>query len=99
MAETANRQKDIFLKAIELASPGERAAFLAEACAGDDALRQRLDAMLKAHAAPDSFLQKPAAALVATVAAPNGPDEDGAAERRPSGGPGTRVGPYKLLEQ
>ena len=61
MAESSNRQKDIFLKAADLPSPGERAAFLAQACAGDDALRQQVEAMLKAHAAPDSFLEKPAA--------------------------------------
>ncbi|MBI3823650.1 MAG: protein kinase, partial [Planctomycetes bacterium] len=96
MAETANRQKDIFLKAIELPSPGERAAFLAEACAGDDALRQRVEAMLKAHTTPDSFLEKPAAALDLTVDASGG---NPPANALLGDGPGTRIGPYKLLEQ
>ncbi len=96
MAETANRQKNIFLRAIELPSPSERAAFLAEACAGDNALRQRVEAMLKAHAVPDSFLEKPAAAMDLTVDSQAGnPPANGL----PSDSPGTRIGPYKLLEQ
>src|SRR5262249_27245914 len=39
--------------------PGERAAFLEEACAGDTALRQRLEVLLQAHDAPGSLLQRP----------------------------------------
>ena len=70
MAESPNRQKEIFLKAMDLVSPEERAAFLDQACAGDDALRQRIEAMLKAHTASDSFLEKPAAAVGATIDQP-----------------------------
>ena len=35
---------------------GERAAFLDEACAGDAALRQRMEMLLRAHDASGSFL-------------------------------------------
>lgn len=38
----------------------ERAAFLDLACAGDIALRERLEVLLRAHDAPDSFLDRPA---------------------------------------
>ncbi len=39
--------------------PGERAAFLDEACAGDAALRRRVEVLLGAHEAPASFLDRP----------------------------------------
>jgi WD40 repeat protein/serine/threonine protein kinase len=98
MAESSNRQKAIFLEAIDLPSLDERLAFVAHACEGDDVLRQRVEAMLKANAASDSFLERPAAALGATVDAPRGGEEARSAARPSSEGLGTRVGPYKLLE-
>jgi serine/threonine protein kinase len=64
-----------------------RAAFLEEACAGDAALRQRVEVLLEAHAHPGSFLQQPCAAVTATIDEP-------IRER-----PGTVIGPYKLLQQ
>src|SRR5438105_15190068 len=90
MAESSNRPKDIFLQALDLSSPDERTAFLAKACGCDESLRRQVEAMLQAHATPDSFLEKPAAAMGPTVDdLPRHPDE----------APGTRVGPYKLLQQ
>ncbi|HZU39177.1 MAG TPA: serine/threonine-protein kinase, partial [Gemmataceae bacterium] len=41
--------------------PAERAAFLEKACAGDIALRQRVQRLLEASDAPDSLLDQPAA--------------------------------------
>src|SRR5262245_20212631 len=41
--------KKLFLDATEKASSTERAAFLDEACAGDEALRHCVDALLLAH--------------------------------------------------
>jgi len=100
MAESSNRPKDLFLKALDLPSPAERAAFLAQECGGDEALRRQIEAMLQAHATPDSFLEKPAVEVGATVDAVPVPEKDRAAEGRPSAeGPGTRVGPYKLLQK
>jgi WD40 repeat protein len=40
--------------------PGERAAFLDQACAGDAALRRRLEVLLLAHDDPESLLDRPA---------------------------------------
>ncbi len=95
MAEPSNRPKDIFLKALDLSSPREREVFLTEACGSDESLRREVEAMLQAHAAADSFLEKPAAALDLTVdAVPGRPEVRVAAES-----PGTRIGPYKLLQQ
>lgn len=52
-----NRDDEIFGEAIEL-PVGERAAFLDRVCAGDAALRARLDALLAAHEAAAGFLEK-----------------------------------------
>jgi serine/threonine protein kinase/tetratricopeptide (TPR) repeat protein len=77
--------------------PDERAAFLDEACAGDTALRQRLELLLAAHEQPASFLQ--------TAARDNGNGEPALSMGRTvlqSGvqeSPGTVIGPYKLLQQ
>jgi hypothetical protein len=96
MAESSNRPKDIFLQALDLSSPGKRAAFLSQACGADDELRRQVEALLQAHGAPDSFLEKPAAALGQTIDAPDGSPQ---ATALSSEGVGSRIGPYKLLEQ
>ncbi len=63
-----------------------------EATGGDAALRARVEALLKAHDNPDSFLNEAAAEFGATIDL--SPAEPPLAER-----PGTLIGPYKLLEQ
>lgn len=40
--------------------PGERTAFLDQACAGDGAPRQRINQLLQAHEDPRSLLDRPA---------------------------------------
>src|SRR5262245_42290379 len=77
----------IFFAALEKGSPEERKAYLDEACANDPDLRQRVEKMLAAQAQAGSFLELPAHSPVATV--------DEQAVRY---GPGTVIGPYKLLE-
>jgi serine/threonine protein kinase len=88
MAEATNRQKSLFLAALDLPSEA-RAAFLAEACGDDSLLRQQVEAMLQAHGAADSFLEKPAAAMAATADVTATP----AIEAE-----GARIGPYKMLQ-
>jgi outer membrane protein assembly factor BamB/tRNA A-37 threonylcarbamoyl transferase component Bud32 len=51
-------EETLFHQALEK-PPGERPAFLAEACAGDAALRRRLEVLLSAHDDPESFLDLP----------------------------------------
>ena len=53
-------EETIFLTALEQATPADRAAYLDAACAGDIALRERVEALLRSHADPDSFLDRPA---------------------------------------
>jgi WD40 repeat protein/serine/threonine protein kinase len=76
---------DLFCDTLELAA-AERAAYLDRVCGDDLDLRRRLERLLEAHAAADGFLAAPAAAA-ATVDEPV------------REGPGTVIGPYKLLEQ
>ena len=76
------------LFAVVLGKPAaERAAFLDQACAGDAALRQRVEALLKAHAEAtgEAFL--------------TGPHQWVSAAVMTAEGPGARIGPYKLLQQ
>ena len=40
--------------------PEERAAFLDEGCAGDEALRRQVEALLAAHEEAGSFIENPA---------------------------------------
>ena len=52
----------IFEAAIEL-PPERRAAYLHEACGGDDSLRQRVEALLLAHESAEAFMDRPAVEL------------------------------------
>ena len=83
--------KALFTAAVDVA-PEERASFLDKATAGDADLRRRLEALLKAHADPDSFLAQPAVPCAAPFDLLSGdpPLAEGA---------GTVIGPYKLLQQ
>jgi hypothetical protein len=88
MEDASPEMLSIFDGAIERPSPGERAAFLDAACGADVGLRQRIEALLRAHDEAGGFLRDRTEAgdPVATV------------DRPASEGPGTVIGPYKLLE-
>ena len=82
------KEESIFAEAVARESTGERNAYLDAACGDDAELRARIEALLTAHENPDSFLNPPDAGEPET--------EDYA----PIGeGPGTVIGPYKLLEK
>jgi formylglycine-generating enzyme required for sulfatase activity/serine/threonine protein kinase len=55
----------IFLAALEIADQAERLAYLGRACAGDAALRQKVEALLAAHERPGAFLEVPACEQIA----------------------------------
>src|SRR5262249_55612357 len=84
----------------EKADPAERAAYLDEACAGDPDLRRRVEALLKAHPARGDVLEPPAAGATADhpSADPPRPTADQPKTRPLTEGPGTKIGPYKLLQ-
>jgi WD40 repeat protein/serine/threonine protein kinase len=79
---------DVFLRAIELTSAQERRDFIDSACGDDAGLRAQLLALLRAHEAAGDFLAAPARPPTVML---NG--------RPLAEGPGTLIGPYKLLEQ
>jgi serine/threonine-protein kinase len=75
-------EEDLFYEA--LAKPvAQRAAFLDAACAGDVALRERLEILLRAHDNPGSFLGAPALSPEATSAPVCG----------------SVIGPYRLVQE
>jgi serine/threonine protein kinase len=84
----------LFAVALARTTPEERAAYLAAACAGDAELQQRIEALLQAHDAAGSFLEK--AAVGENVTAAEQPE---APAGRVTESPGTRIGPYKLLQR
>jgi serine/threonine protein kinase len=87
MPEQHPPEKSIFLAAIEIGSAAERARFLDTACAGNRLLRAEVEALLDAHERPQPLVDAPLPDLVATA---DGPISEG---------PGTIIGPYKLMEQ
>jgi WD40 repeat protein/serine/threonine protein kinase len=90
MAQWNPQVNELFLKAVEIASPREREAFLDQACAGDADLRAKVEALLRAGEQAGSFLEAPAVAVPAGLAA--------TVDEPRSEGPGTVIGPYKLLQ-
>jgi len=85
----AHNEAEIFLNALELDDPGERAAFVQRACAGDPALLKQVEGLLSRQSRLGEFLESPAVATDPCAQGPTwGPE-----------GPGTVIGRYKLLEQ
>src|SRR5262249_38283771 len=50
-----------FFAALEKGTPEERAAYLEEACAGNETLRRQVETLLAAHAEVGHFLERPIA--------------------------------------
>jgi serine/threonine protein kinase/WD40 repeat protein len=85
MSEPPQPEESIFLHAVEIAPPDERAAYVDRACGEDAALRARVEQLLHAHERPGNVLDLPDNA---TVDAPQTGEDAG-----------ETIGPYKLLEQ
>ena len=86
MAIEPEPAESIFYKAIEL-DDQSREGFLDEACGDDHELREEVNRLIADHARAGDFLEIPAANFPAVDLPP-------IAE-----GPGTKIGPYKLLQQ
>src|SRR5262249_23429769 len=82
------KAEEIFLAAVEKKLPGERAAYLEGACGNAAALRAQVLALLQSHEQAGSFLEQPLF-FASPTSDTSAVDE----------GPGTRIGPYKLLQQ
>ena len=93
MNDAEHHLMTVFSAALDCGSADERQAYLDLACAGDPALRQRVEALLRAHERAGGFLGPP------------GPEETAAGE--PSAESSTAAAPeagtivagrYKLLD-
>jgi eukaryotic-like serine/threonine-protein kinase len=85
--ESLDRLESLFVATLQK-PPIDRAAYLDQACADDPALRERVEALLRAEGAAGDFLETPAPGPAVNV------DEQPVGEV-----PGTVIGPYKLIEQ
>src|SRR5208282_1971166 len=86
MIDPGDREIEVFNAALKL-PVAERVAYLDQACAGDTALRQRVEELLQASDEAGAFLESPAAV----------PPEG--TVRLPANKPGDRIGRYKLLQE
>ena len=93
MMPDPHRVESVFAAALEKTSLEERAALLDEACAGDAALRLRVEALLKAHDDAHSFLQPPVAAEAPTL-----PLQEAASFSPPPGSTIRYIGDYELQD-
>lgn len=86
-------ERDIFLNALERQHPTDRAAYLDAACAGQPALRRRIEELLRYHREDPGFLNVPAMEQLAAA-------EDSLSFLRASIEPGSlgRLDHYEVLE-
>src|SRR5262245_14593307 len=81
-------ERTLFIQALEITDPVQREKLLDHECARDPAMRGRIEKLLAAHAAAGGILDVPAT------------EEPPTDLFRPiTEGPGTVIGPYKLLQQ
>jgi serine/threonine protein kinase/tetratricopeptide (TPR) repeat protein len=85
MAAPHRDEADIFNAARQVADPAARRRYVAEACGEDRTLAERVEALLRVHDEAPTFLDYPAEEVRDLL------DASAAA------GPGTQIGPYKLL--
>ena len=91
MPQPSDREIEIFNVALELPA-AERVDYLDRVCAGDAALRQRVDELLEFGEQAGGFLETAAGV-------PSGPGGTIRAAIFPAEKPGDRIGRYKLLQQ
>src|SRR6266516_1225897 len=88
MTGKSGRDIEVFTEAVQLPIP-ERAAFLDRACAEDEDLRRRIEALLRSNDRAGDFLEEP----------PTGSIGERRAKVAAGEKPGDRIGRYKLLQQ
>jgi eukaryotic-like serine/threonine-protein kinase len=90
MDEDYSKTEHIFNQAADLRHAEERAAYLDEACGVDQKLRAAVERLLKHDSDAGSFLDAPAVDFAAAAETIDQPITEG---------PGTIIGPYKLLQK
>jgi serine/threonine protein kinase/tetratricopeptide (TPR) repeat protein len=81
------KEEAIFNAAREIDAPEARRLYIQQSCGNDRALQARVEGLLRMLDEERDFLESPVAGVRAAVA------------NLVSEGPGTRIGPYQLLEQ
>jgi len=89
MANTTDREREIFSEALALENGERRAAYLREACGADEPLRRRILELLEAHEDARGFIPTREIDAESTLLM----------ESPISEGPGTKIGRYKLLQK
>src|SRR5256885_15992373 len=84
-------EREIFVEALEMSTPGARAAYLQGACGKDVTLRRKVDPLLKEHFSNDSLLAGPAGEEMRPAPTVEIPPFEEA--------PARMLGRYKLLEK
>jgi WD40 repeat protein/tRNA A-37 threonylcarbamoyl transferase component Bud32 len=98
MNERERKEIEVFNAALERSAGAERAAYLEEACRDEAALRQKVEALLCAHADAEEFFKE--VKDNGTGQAPAGTnDQTGTVLAPLTEGPGTVLDRYKLLEK
>src|SRR5689334_12938833 len=98
MTQPPDRELAVFSAARRLAAR-EQPAYLDEACAGDKALRERVEELLKASEDAGAFLQDPLEGVKRhwEHSGPLNPAVTMSLTPAPAEKPGDRIGRYKLL--
>jgi non-specific serine/threonine protein kinase/serine/threonine-protein kinase len=86
--ERYQRIKQLFQATLER-EPQERAAFLAEACAGDEQLRLEVESLLASYQQAETFIESPAVAYA----------PDLLAKHQSESALGRHIGPYRVIEE
>jgi serine/threonine protein kinase/lipoprotein NlpI len=86
VAENTEKVEEIYYEALQKKAGPERVSYLDTACGRDSGLRSRLESLLKANDEAGDFLGAPAFEVTMDL----GPMVEG---------PGSMIGPYKLLEK
>jgi serine/threonine protein kinase/tetratricopeptide (TPR) repeat protein len=92
MKSADHSEEVLFREARQRPKGPEREAYLDHACAGNEALRNRLAALLQADESPDPFLEPQVSGLLGQMTTRPAPDSK--VEEA-----GARIGHYKLLEK
>ena len=94
MSDTTDREKELLFQALERPNPLDRQAYLKRMCGSDNALLERLEVLVEAHASAEGFIPT------------KDGEEEGTLSLSPSAYmapltecPGDSIGPYKLLQR
>src|SRR6266540_2648846 len=103
-----NTAREIFVEAVGRVPPEQWEAFVSARCGEDAELRRHVQHLLQAHVEAGSFLERPALRPAGTGAyrpaageapAPADDPESREPQTECREGPGTVIGPYKLVQQ